>query len=63
MEKATVQSVRDRHEWSGYVYGASVFLVIWFYSNDLYGALKFSAFFVLFNCLPGMVLLDLLFPQ
>jgi hypothetical protein len=63
MEERRVYWPGGEREWSACAYGASVFLVIWFFSQDLHDALKFSAFFVLFNCLPSVVLLDLLFPQ
>lgn len=62
MEKGTVWASRD-HQWSAHLFGVSIFLVIWIFSQDIYEALKFFLFFVLFNCLPSLVLLDLLFPR
>jgi len=38
-------------------------VVIWLYSRDSYDALKFFLFFIVFNCLPGLALLELLFPR
>ena len=57
----TVQVSRDWRQWC--LFGASVFVVIWLYSQDSYDALKFFLFFVVFNCLPGLALLELLFPR
>jgi hypothetical protein len=63
MEEGTVQASTDRRQWSAYLFGASIFLVIWIYSQDTYEASKFFLFFALFNCLPSLVLLDLLLPR
>ena len=56
-----MQVSRDRRQW--FLFGASIFVIIWFYSQDSYDALKFFLFFVVFNCLPGLALLEFLFPR
>ena len=62
MEKGTGWSIKDG-KLSVCLFGASVFAVIWIFSQDIAEALKFFLFFVFFNCLPSLVLLDLLFPR
>jgi hypothetical protein len=63
MKERAIQLFADRRDWPACIFGASFFFVIWFYSENLYETLTFSGFFALFNLLPGMWLLDALFPQ
>jgi hypothetical protein len=58
-----VRVSRDWRQWPACLFGASVFLIIWIFSQDTYDALKFFLFFALFSCLPSLVLLNLLFPH